>query len=288
MKKTIGYIALMAAAFTLSLGFAGLSYGGDGANKETAFERVMRTRTLRCAYLSRAHHFMRDTDNKTISGIDYDIMEAIGKAAHIKIEWKDEVGYGTFPELLNSGKADAFCTTVWFNMSRAQRVIAASPVFYTPLYPYVREDNHRFHHYADIDNEGVTIAVTEGTPSIYVAEMAFPRAQRHILPMDTGDSDRVLAVATGKADIVIVDEATAGSYNQHNPEHKITRLADAKPVRSFPETFTVAMNEWALREFLNAAIADLQNNGTIDRILDKYEPDPTAIHRIASPFNNGK
>ena len=287
MNAKAGYLSLVIAILALGVVLFRAPHTSDSASKkETAYERVMHTRTLRCAYSSRAHHFMRRADNKTISGIDYEIMEAIGKAAHIKIEWAEEVGLGAFPVLLNSGKQDAMCTPVWASVTRAQRVVASAPILYSPLYAYVREDDHRFNNNLEaINNEKVTIAVVDSSPGAFVAETAFPKAKPYALPIDNADSDRVLAVATGKADVVLVDEATAGSYNEHNAAHKIRRVSSSTPVRMFPETFYVAMNEWALREFLNAGIADLQNNGTLDRILDKYEPDPTAIARVASPYH---
>ena len=61
------------------------------APSESAFDRVMRTNTLRCGYWNWAPLFSVDTATEQQSGIFYDLMAYIGPAMGLKVEWTKEV-----------------------------------------------------------------------------------------------------------------------------------------------------------------------------------------------------
>ncbi|MDD5585923.1 MAG: transporter substrate-binding domain-containing protein [Alphaproteobacteria bacterium] len=284
------YLAALAFFFSLiALGgvFLKSSPAGSETKKETAFERVMRTRTLRCAYAMWPPRFMIDNKTGEKSGINYEIMEAIGKVANLKIEWVEEVGYGAFPENLRSGKEDAFCSGAWMSVPRGQRVEYVTPTEYTPLYAYVREGDSRFDHdIAAVNDEKYTIATVDGSTMAAVAEKSFPKAKKHALPSLADDSPVILAVAEGKADVTFLEDMIINDYNKHNPDKKLRRVLTDGPVRTFGASFSVAKGEWELRDMLNVALAELQGDGTIESIIRKYEPAPGAILRIARPYAN--
>ena len=60
-------IALIAMALLSSSAFA--------ADKESAYERVLRTGVLRCGYIAYPPHLIVDPATGTISGISHDIIE---------------------------------------------------------------------------------------------------------------------------------------------------------------------------------------------------------------------
>lgn len=258
--------------------------------KETAFERVMRTQTLRCAYpASVAPRIITDPNTGERSGINYEIMEAIGEALHLKIEWAEEVGYSTFTENLRSGKEDAFCSTVWTSSARAHKVLLTSPLYYVPLYVFVREGDIRFDNNLDLLNiESVSFAVMDGTTLEAVAKTSFPKAKHQSVPANADHTQPVMDVAVGKADAVVYDQFNVLSYNRRNPEKTLRRVPSETPVRTYGEPFVVAMGEWELREMLNTAISELQNNGKIDGILRKYETESGKFMRASDPFSPSK
>jgi ABC-type amino acid transport substrate-binding protein len=287
MNNKVGYAALVIGLLGLALVLFRPAPSGEGAlaKKETAFERVMRTGTLRCAYIPRAHHFIIDSAANQKSGIDHDVMEAIGKLLHIKIDWVEETGYGSYPEQLNSGKEDALCVTVWTSVARAARVLYTSPVIYSPLYAYVRDGDTRFDGKLEsLNDEKITLSVIDGGTVKAIADTSFPKAKLFALPGLSDDPQQMLSVVTGKGDASFFDEMMIGDYNKLNPEKKLRRVAGVPPVRTYPETFSVAMGEFELRELLSAAIAELHNNGTINRILTRYENVPGEIMRVVPPY----
>lgn len=289
MHKKASYIALVLAVVALAVVTLrpANNSGEHTFKKETAFERVMRTQTLRCAYVSRAHHFTVDAATKRISGIDYEVMEAAAKLLHLKIDWVEETGYSIFPEQLNSGKEDALCVTIWTSAARAARVLSSAPVVYSQIYPFVRDDDNRFDNNINaMNDEKVTLAVLDGSTMKSVADSSFSKAKQFADPGLSDDGQLLLNIATGKADAGFFDEIMIYDFNEHTTDKKLRRVIGAAPVRTYAEAFTVAMGEWELREMLSVAINELHNNGTIERILRKYETVTGAIVRVPMPYTN--
>ena len=294
MMKTATYnkIAVVALIVAIaSLGIALLRHApGESASakKETAFERVMRSRAIRCSYISRAHHFTIDSAAKQISGIDHDVMEAIGQLTHINIVWNDETGVGAFPELLSSGKDDVHCVTMWTNVARSTRVIASAPVLYTPVYAYVRADDARFDNNLEaLNDESVIISVADSGTMKAIADASFPKAKQFAVTGLSTEAELLMNVATRKADATFADELAVHDYNKNNPDKQLKHIVGIAPLRTYSEAFDVAMGEWELRELLSAAINELHNNGTIDRILRQYENVPGEILRVTMPYAAG-
>lgn len=286
MRNVVPVLAILIALF--SLWTATISRdGGLGAiqKKETAFNRVMRTRTIRCAYVVRPPHIIMDVNSNKISGIDYEIMEAIGKAADLKIEWQEEVGYGVFPEHLNSGKQDVFCSLVLISARRAQRVELSRPVEYMPLHAYVKNGDHRFdNNFQAINDAAVKIAVIDGSSQKAATDSAFPLASQYSLPGDSDNSQTTIAVAAGKADVVVSEDNTIHDYNKRNAEKALRRVPNSYPIRTYAEAFAVPKGELELVALLDSALQELDGNGVIDAIISKYEPVAGSIFRMQKPY----
>lgn len=285
MKLTqIALIVTIAAVTSFAVGkYAAPTHTVE--KKETAFERVMRTKTLRCAYITRPPHIIADVNTVKISGIDHDIIEAIAQAADLKVEWVEEVGFGVFPENLNSGKQDAFCALVLINAKRAKRVELTIPVEYMPLHAYARDGDMRFDYNLQlINNPSVIASVTDNTSQMAATVSAFPKASLYSLPGAADNSQMILAVASGKADIIVAEDNLINDYNKNNKENQLRRIPALDPVRTYAEAFSVGKNEWALLNFLNASIQELQSNDVIGNIMKKYDIIPGSILSVAKPY----
>jgi ABC-type amino acid transport substrate-binding protein len=60
-------------------------------SRETAYDRVMRTGVLRCAYGLWDPCVMRDPNTGKFSGIIYDFMQDLGKSINVKCDYVTEV-----------------------------------------------------------------------------------------------------------------------------------------------------------------------------------------------------
>lgn len=281
-------IALVLAIIALGAVWLRPYHGRDvTAKKETALERVMRTGTIRCAYAGWAPFFMYDPKTRQHSGINYEIMEAIGKAANLKIEWGEEIGFGNIPIQLSSGKSDVFCSGAWMNVLRGQRTTFTNPMEYSTLYAFVRNDDTRFDGKPEaINNPNTTIIFIEGSSPQVVANSLFPQAKSLALPENDDESQILISLAMGKGDVVILDDFRVAEYNNHNPDKPLRRAAGIPALRVYGAALAVAKGEWELRDMLNVALAEIQLNGTVESIIRKYEKTPGSVLRPAKPYTN--
>lgn len=116
----------------------------DSGGREPAYDRVMSTHTLRCAYAAYPPAFIIDPNTRQLSGIFHDLVETMAKLHGLTVAWTEEVDYGHIIEGLEQRRYDAFCAALWPGPERAQRAVFTVPVYYSAVNLYVRTDDHRF------------------------------------------------------------------------------------------------------------------------------------------------
>src|ERR1700722_5764994 len=116
----------------------------QSSKQETAYERVTRTGTIRCGYVSWYPYFKKDLKTGEPSGMNYEIMSAVGRELNLKVEWAEEVGWGNLGEGLKTGRYDAVCTSVGPDAAKAKNFTLSRPMVYSQFYPYARVDDNRF------------------------------------------------------------------------------------------------------------------------------------------------
>jgi ABC-type amino acid transport substrate-binding protein len=251
-----------------------------------AYDRILKTRTIRCGYDIWPPIMEKDSNTNKLSGIFYDYMESIGKNLGFKIEWINGITYANYFSELEYNRIDAMCAGIW----PIGTVIAAAdftdPLYYIAINAYVRTNDARFDNNLSILNDPrYTIADIDGLVPARIAAQDFPKAKTLSLPQTAPASDMLLSVADGKADITFTDAITAGDFIKNNPG-KLRQVPLAKPVRVFGNTIAVGKNSEPFLRTLNNATQELLNSGTVDRILDHYEPYPHSFQRIAKPYEH--
>ena len=99
--------------------------------KETAFERITRTNTLRCGYAIAPPWTMIDPNTKQLSGVNYDVTNAVAEKMGVKVDWVEETGWGVAEQGLMSSRYDMMCGNVCIDPKRAR-----AATFSTPLSAY--------------------------------------------------------------------------------------------------------------------------------------------------------
>jgi ABC-type amino acid transport substrate-binding protein len=284
MKNKISVLALIIALAALAVVMLRPANIAAPAKKETAFERVMRTGTIRCGYGIWAPGLTKDAQTGKLGGIFYDYLEALGKHAGLKIEWTGEVGWSDFPAALNEGRVDAMCFGAWPKAPVARQVEFTEPIYFLPVDAYARADDNRFDHAQEkINAPDVTLSVMDGEISTLLAADYFPQAKVFSIPQLSASSGLLLNVSTGKADITFTDAWTAAEFMKMNPG-KIKRVPLNGPFRVFGHTIPVAQGENAFVSFLNAATDELIDSGELDAIIAKYETMPGVLLHLPRPY----
>ena len=256
-----------------------------GTVHESAFSRVIRTGTLRCAYIPYAPEMIVDPSTKKLSGFVYDIVEAIGKAADLKIAWTEEVSVSTMFEGLHMGRYDAVCAGLFEKVAQARQAVFTTPVDYSASYVYTRTDNTRLSpDIATLNRPEVTVAVIDGEISATLASSLFPKAKVFALPQTVSSPVEALtAVASGKADIAFSQKAVAETFIAHNPGQ--VRMVSPTPVSAYSQTVaSFAPADVELKNFFDSAIRTLYANGVIPEIFKKYDPQQLTYLLLKQPY----
>lgn len=255
---------------------------------ESAYERVMRTGSLRCGYIPYAPAVLIDPNTKKFSGIIPEVMEEAGRLLDLKVEWTEELGFGTMVDALKTGRVDAICIGFWENPAEGKHVFFSRPMYYSPVYPYVRIDDHRFD--ADIsliNRPDITIISGDGEMSGIIARQDFPKARVLSLPNMTGTTDQLLAISTKKADISFFEAWTAEDFIAKHP-NSLRRIAAGGPMRVFANTIALPMDDYRLKSMLDAAISQIVNSGQMDKIVSRHETYPGSLLHAARPYEAPK
>jgi ABC-type amino acid transport substrate-binding protein len=245
---------LLVVVLSAAMGYAAAQYAvtHNGATpaksvKETSYDRVLRTQTLRCGYEYWDGGIMKDEKTGAVYGPWVDIMNAIGAATGLKIEWASQVGWSDVGAALKSGKIDAMCAGMWTSAAKAKEISFSTPLSYQALEAFARADDHRFDGGLDsLNDSGVKLGVIENDNSDFIAEQDFPRAQKDSLGSLNGtDSELMMQVMTGKADATFVAPGLWRQFDKANPD-KIRRLAPEKKLRAFGNAIAVdkADQDW--------------------------------------------
>ncbi len=270
----------------LALIFISIPAMAQKKGKESAYERVMRTGTLKCGIMLWPPYFEADANTGKISGMGADLFDAMGKLIDLKIEYT-QIIVGQQVEELRSGRIDAVCNDGPYVFSAIKFVDYSDAAYYAPAYVYVSADDDRFHEAGDINNAAYTVLGIDGDITLILAERNFPQAKRVSLPAITDASSLLLSIVTKKADATITDPLLVDGFNAMN-KPGLKALSGADPVAVYPIGFSTRKGEQELLNMLNAGIAALWNTNTAEKILRQYSPDGKAFMPIAKPYKESK
>jgi ABC-type amino acid transport substrate-binding protein len=252
------------------------------APPESAYDRVMRTGTIRCAWATASKYVFKDAATGKISGPAPDLMEQLGATLSLKVEWMAEVGYADFAEGLKTGRYDAFCGALSIVPPRARAALFTMPTVYMPMFLYTAEGDARFHSVDDANKPGVKAGTIDGEAFQFATRRYLPKATEYSKPNMTPQGDMLVDVANGKADVAIYDPIAARDYNRNNPK-KVSRVSP-HPVEVAPWGFAVAPGEHKLVDLLNVGIMNMHMRGMIDRIFNDHDMGPHLVYRAAPMY----
>lgn len=271
----VGAVAALAVSYVLVPKPAGTPNVAATPQKESAFERVMRTRELRCGYYVFPPVTYRDANTGELSGFTIDMMNEIGKRAGIKIIWAEEYTWAGWTQGLETNRYDAACTPNRPDIPASNVVAFTIPFIFSGLYTTIRADDARFNdeNVSDLNNPDYTFIGIDGDPATTLTQVVFPKAKLISLPPGTDNGTHAMNVINQKADAMIWDENGVYQFNQKNDQH-LKIISRQQPLKIQAYTAAVRRNEMTLKDWLDNAILDLLNDGTIDRGLRKWEPEP--------------
>jgi polar amino acid transport system substrate-binding protein len=278
-------VAAVVALGTIKYVHRGSPTTSPSSSKST-LEKVLASGVIRCGYVSYPPNLIVDEKTKKVSGIFPEILEKAAGNLGLKVEWTEEVAWGTMIEGLQANRYDLIGSPVWPTGQRVRVADFTEPIHFNGVEIYVRADDSRFDADIAILNDAkFRIATMDGEAAASITQEDFPQAKTISLPQTSDLSQLMLNVADGKADVTFVDSIIAQQFMSKNPG-KLKSARPRLPIRLYANEMMLKLSDDAFRRALDAAISQLQNNGVVDQIIRKYEPFPGAYYRKARPFQS--
>ncbi len=249
MKKTVRILAL-----ALALVMAMLSFAACGKAK-TSGEIVFGTNAEFPPFeFVSANGVIGEFD-----GIDMAIADLIAKDNDMTAKISN-MEFDSLLIALENGQIDAVIAGMTVTPERAESVNFSTPYYQATQVMIVKEDS-TIATAADMADK--KIAVIQGyTGETCVSEMGYEYTS-----FKKG-TDAVLELVNGKADVVVIDSATAGKYVADNEGLKI--VEDANAFASEEYAIAVAKDNTELLAKINASVEKLLAEGKVAELSDKY------------------
>jgi len=252
--------------------------------KESAYDRVMRTGTIRCGYILYDPVVKKDPNSGELSGILFDIMNHMAARLELKIEWTEEVPFVTAFEGLKTNRYDAVCAPLWGWPPQARMGELIGPMYYYPIGAWARADDTRFDSgLSSVNNEGIKISGVDGTFPLDAAKADFPKAHSLSLPQMSDYTQPLMEVKTGKADITFMDNNIGLRFLNSNPG-TVKNIAANPPYKIFGQFIMIDKNEHSLRTMLQSVVNLMILDGSMDRLIVPHENRTGAYYRVAKPY----
>lgn len=267
MKNPLAFLSLAVAlvALVVALGHSGPGPGAE-SKRESHYQRVMRTKTLRCGYVVSEPSIIKAPAGE-LGGAVHAIVEEAAKSLGLSVAWTEEVSWADNVPGLRAGRYDAVCTDYWQNPLEAPHVAYSTPLYYEGVGLYVRQNDRRFDgDLAPLNAPGVTFGGTDGSLNSRIAREDFPKAKLVEYPANTTTGQFFQNLVAKKVDAVLASNAAAQGFMRANPG-AIRNLISTKPQRIFPAVIALPQGEPELKSMLDAAFIHLVNNGRVEAIL---------------------
>src|SRR4051812_41471926 len=186
-----GYAAVLSVCSSL---LSGCDHQPQNRASNSTLERVLSTKTIRIGYLPVPPAFIKDPNTGDYSGIFYEVLVQAAKNLELKLDFVEEVGWGTMVESLRGNRIDLVCAPIWPNAQRAKVSDFTNPLYFTQVRAWVRDGDHSFDgNLARANSDNVIIATIDGEMSASIAHFDFPNAKESSLPQTSDVSQLFLA-----------------------------------------------------------------------------------------------
>lgn len=203
-------------------------------------------------------------DNGNYVGIDIEVAEAIAEKLGLELQ-VDDMDFDAALLAAQTGKSDMVMAGVTVTEER-QTVMDFSNTYASGIQVVIVPEDSDITSIEDMT--GKMIGVQRGTTgdlycSASVEDGGF--GEENVTPYDNGLT-AVQALMNGQVDCVVIDNAPAQEFVDANPGLKILDTEYANE----DYAIGVAKGNTALLDAINGALEELQADGTVQSIVDKY------------------
>jgi ABC-type amino acid transport substrate-binding protein len=260
----IGAMALGLAACGSSADKSGTSGGASSAASSTSAESTsvstVEKGKLHMATNAQFPPYEMTKDDGGYEGIDVEIAEAIAKKLDLTLV-VDDMDFSAVVTSVQSGKEDMAMAGLTVNDERKKNV-DFTDTYAKGIQKIIVKKGSSIKTAKDL-KKAEKIGVQEGTTGATYCTDDF--GADHVTAYTNG-ATAVQALVSGKADAVVIDSEPAKEFVKNNDGLKIL---DSSYVE---EEYAIGINKKnpELRKAINSALDELKEDGTVQKIIDKY------------------
>ena len=185
-----------------------------------------------------------------------------------------EIPFGQLFASVVSGKIDMMGISATILPSRALKGLFANlPVFYESIV-IVLKPGSKITSPDQLNNAGITITTVQGTAQEAAGKLLYPKATSTAF---TAIADSINAVATGRADAVILSEFDIGSAFT---AHSDLVIMPGPPLFSDANTYFMPLNDFKLQAFVTDWLRYYATHQTLAGLWEKYVGPDAAKYKL--------
>lgn len=277
MKNVLAIAIAIILSVAASLVLTKKNSSSPVPQKESVYDRVMRTQTVKAGYFPWPGYFDVDPNTKELTGSSKELCDAVFKMLGLKVEYV--LISANIVQDLDTGKIDTRCGDSPWALKTVNHIDYTTPFYGIPAYIFVRSDETRFATVADLNKKDVRFIGLDGDTSTELVQNNLPQATIQSYPITVDVSQLLTNLTTNKADAFIVDPLVVEAFNASN-DVKLKALFPEKPYAVYPVTFSVKKGEERWFRTLDFAVHMAHDIGLVDPILAKHDPSGKKLLRV--------
>ena len=263
IPRRLGFASLGAAGLAPLIAGAAQAQGAGGV-----MDRIIREKQFKIGYIPSPPSTIKDPASGDLKGFGVDAMRFICTPLGVQPVFV-ETTWANFVSGLNSGQFDLSIAGTFATILRAGAVQFTKPIWYLGYSAVAKRGDTRFAKPADLNREGIKIALIQGGASVEYARENWPKAQ-HILLATGNLTAPFVEVAAGRADVGVEDAWQARRFAAAQPS--VTDLFGNEPYNVLPINWAIKRGNQDLVEFMNIAIDFLMTTGRWEKMAEPYGP----------------
>lgn len=238
---------------------------------DRAYERLIKTGELNCGTYVFNNIFSYALGTNTPQGFTPDLMKEIANRLNIKIRWTEISSFAFIFEELEQGRYDMICAPVAIDGDFYKKTIYGPALTYDALYIYgnAKKDYSAIRSLSQLNSPKYSFVGMDGEFGGRYVPKIFPKARLVMLPQGALPGQMMMELETGKVDFMVMTHLAFQAYESAD-RGKMKRI-NTEPLTIMPIRNAFAKDGTILRSLYSSVIEDLQYDGTLKRLLEKYK-----------------
>lgn len=240
----------------------GLSVGVSAQARADTVEDIVQREELRVAVQTQGPPLSFVNKDGERTGFAVEISRRLAEAMGVELKLMDYEWKGLIPALL-SGKVDIIAADMTPSVKRSLQISFTQPVFYEKVVAFTTKDAP-YQSLSDLNQDGVTIAATQGSTHFQIAQDKLPKAT--VKEYAGGGPSVAQATSSGRADAGVNN---AGSVRGFLREFDNLREIDGV-LRRDPLAFAARPEDTHLMQVMDNFITLLKVRGELEEITQYW------------------